>query len=237
MLKGKNVTLKLDTNIILNDISFEIKGENITAFIGKSGAGKTSLLKCMVNLYKNYTGCITFQDKNIKDIFDKERAKIIGFVCQHFNLFPHMTFLNNCIHPMLLVLGISKEDAIKKTEKILQALEILQLKNMYPENISGGQQQRVAIARALCLGSEILLLDEPTSALDPQSTKSLVVLLKDLCSKKVKIIFSSHDMNFVKSVADHVYFLEDGKILDFYDKRQGNILTCDGRIPSFLNCV
>ncbi len=227
MINGKNITLKYDTNIILDTISFCIQKNNITFLIGKSGAGKTSLLNCLANLCNNYTGTIKLHDTNIKDLSGKKRAKYIGFVAQHFNLFPHMTVLQNCVHPMTKTLGISHADAQKKSLAILASLNIESKKNSYPKSLSGGQKQRVAIARALCLEPKILLFDEPTSALDPQSTQALQVILKKLCKTGITIVISSHDMPFAKNIFDHVYLIEDKKIFDFSAAKK--------KINDFLN--
>ena len=234
MIKGKNIILKKGNKTILSDVSFEIKKGRITSFIGKSGAGKTSLLKCVANLNSDYQGTILLSDKDIKEFSKKQKAKHIGFVAQKFNLFEHMTVLQNCIQPMMIVLGMSKEIATQKAIETLKSLDIEHLKNTYPKKISGGQQQRVAIARALCLEPEALLFDEPTSALDPQSTISLQKLVKQLCDKGITIAMSSHDMFFLKDILDCVYFLQDGKVVDFFDAKDG-FWDKSGKIADFIS--
>ncbi len=236
MIKGNHIVLKYDDKTILRDVSFEIPKGRITAFIGKSGAGKTSLLMCFANLNSHYEGQLLFQDKAIKDFSNKERVKHIGFVAQKFNLFPHMSVLKNCMHPMTTVLGLSEREAEEKALKILKSLDMSEYKTMMPSKLSGGQQQRVAIARALCVEPEVLLFDEPTSALDPESTTSLQELLKDLLKSDVTIVVSSHDMPFIKSILDRVYFLENGKVVDFADM-QTEPPAEDGRIFDFLSHI
>jgi polar amino acid transport system ATP-binding protein len=235
MINGKNVSLKLDGKTILDDVSFQVQKGKITSFIGKSGAGKTSLLKCIANLYSDYTGEIKLEQKNIKNLNNKERAQHIGFVSQHLNLFPHMTVLQNCTHPITTVLKTSKEAAHKKAISVLKSLEIESLKNAYPEKLSGGQQQRVAIARALCMEPEVILLDEPTSALDPHSTKSLQGLIKKLHQRGTTIALSSHDMPFVKSTLDCAYFLRNGKIVDQIDVKKEELKSTSPIYEFLLN--
>lgn len=233
MIKGNHIVLKHGDKTVLRDVSFEIPKGRITSFIGKSGAGKTSLLMCVANLNSHYEGQLTFEGKAIKDFTDKQRVKHIGFVAQQFNLFPHMTVWQNCMHPMTTVLGMSEREAEEKAYQVLKALDMSEHKTKHPSKLSGGQQQRVAIARALCMEPEVLLFDEPTSALDPESTKSLQELLKELVKSEVTIALSSHDMPFIKSVLDRVYFLENGKVVDFADMQTEPPVE-GGRIHDFL---
>ena len=233
MISVKNIILKKGGKTILDDVSCEIVKSRITALIGKSGAGKTSLLRCIANLNDDYEGQITLEGKDVKTFSHQERVKHIGFVSQHFDLFPHMTALQNCVQPMMNVLKLSQEAAEKKATQVLDSLHILECKDAYLARLSGGQKQRVAIARALCLEPECLLFDEPTSALDPQTTKSLQGLLKDLCSNGITIVVCSHDMPFVKGILDRVYFLENGVVADFFDAKQSELKT-DSKIYDFL---
>lgn len=222
MIKTKNVSLQIGDKTILNNVSCEVAKQRITAFIGHSGAGKTSLLKCIANLNVAYEGTITHDGTPITGLTAQQRVHAIGFVFQQFNLFPHMTVLQNCMHPMIAVLGIDSEKAQAKALLTLKSLGMDFYKDSYPSKLSGGQQQRVAIARALCLDPKVLLFDEPTSALDPQSTKTLQVLLKDLIKTGVTIALSSHDMAFVLGVMDKVYFMSDGQIVEAYDVTVGS---------------
>ena len=212
MVKGANITLEIDKKKILKNVSFNIAKGKITAFIGPSGAGKTSLLKCIANLYSHYEGTILYQGTSIPKFSDKERAHSIGFIFQQFNLFPHMTVLQNCCEPLQLLYKLSSQDASVKALSVLEQLGMDACKDAYAARLSGGQQQRVAIARALCLEPQVLLFDEPSSALDPHNTKMLASLMADLCKNGVTIALSSHDMNLVADIADHVYYLEDGCI-------------------------
>jgi len=242
MIKGQSVTLKFDHAktqkkvTILNDVSFGIEQGRITSFIGKSGAGKTSLLKCVANLIDSYQGSITFRDTAIKTLSAKERVSHVGFVFQQFNLFPHMTVLQNCMHPLVTVLEMGEEAARTKAIEGLGLVAMDAYAASHPHQISGGQQQRVAIARALALNPQVLLFDEPTSALDPESTKSLQDVLLNLRSAGITIAVSSHDMPFIKGVLDKVYFLEQGTIIDSFDAQKGQSLQ-SGKIFDFLQHV
>lgn len=212
MITGNNIALTLNNKSILHNVSFTLTPGTITAFTGKSGTGKTSLLRCIAQLYQLTNGSIICNGKDITTLTPKQRANTIGFVAQNFNLFPHMTILQNCMSPMITVLGMNKLDAQINATLLLEQLEIAHCASAYPAHISGGQQQRVAIARALGLSPKRLLLDEPTSALDPETTTLLAILLKKLKTKGITIALASHDMSFVESVQDYIYCMKEGGI-------------------------
>lgn len=226
MIFTKNLTFKN----ILKNITVSLPKGSMTMFIGKSGAGKTSLLKCLAQLYSNYGGDIhvrasdNFPYKSLKKLTAQERVHAVGFVFQQFNLFPHMTVLQNCVHPQIAALGITLDQAEKKAIYWLEALGLLAHQAVYPSQLSGGQQQRVAIARALVLEPKVLLFDEPSSALDPMGTKALAALLKDLNNKGVTIGLCSHDVSFIKELLDRVYLLEAGTVIDSYQKADGQLV-------------
>jgi len=233
MVIGKDICVEIDGKKILKSIDFKILNGRITSFVGRSGSGKTTLLKCICNLINDYSGSLALNGKKIRDLSNEERVKHIGFATQHFDLFPNMTVLQNCMHPQIEVLKKTREQALNKAIQILESLSIENLKNKYPANISGGQKQRVAIARALCLEPELLLLDEATSALDPESTKSFQKILKDLIRNGITIALCSHDMPFIRSILDIVYFVENGEIKDSYDMST-DILENKEKLFNFL---
>jgi ABC-type polar amino acid transport system ATPase subunit len=216
MMKAHDVTCHYKKKDVLRGVSFELRKDRITTFIGKSGAGKTTLMRCIANLHSLYEGSITYRGRDLKCLLPRERAKTLGFVSQQFHLFPHLTTLQNCTFALQDVLG-SKKEADQRAEEILSHLHMLPYIHAFPSQLSGGQQQRVAIARALVLSPKILLLDEPTSALDPESKKSLETLLVDLNRKGLTIALSSHDMPFVSKISQYIYYVEDGKIVEECD--------------------
>ncbi len=238
MICGKNIswkyTNKKNSALVLKSLSFELKKGRITTFMGKSGAGKTTLMKCLANLNSHYEGIITCNEKDIRTLNPVARASTIGFVLQQLHLFPHFTVLKNCTYALVNVQGINIIEAEIKAIEMLKALGMQDYINFLPGQLSGGQQQRVAIARALVLEPEILLLDEPTSALDPESKKSLELLLLDLSEKGITIALSSHDMPFIRRIMDYVYFMEQGQIVEELDQKIDDLLS-KKKIKQFLS--
>ncbi len=209
----------------LDDVSFTVEEGRITLFLGKSGSGKTTLLKCIANLKNNFSGILTYRNRPIKDMSPRERATHIGFVAQSFDLFPHMSVLKNCAHPQIHVLKRAQEEANAIAVNQLTHLGMGDYLDRFPHELSGGQKQRVSIARALCMNSRLLLLDEPTSALDPESSKKLVDILRTLNQEGVTIALSTHDMSLAKHLQDRIYFMKDGRVLEFFDARKADIST------------
>lgn len=202
VIRNKTTTLSIE-NLVL-------KPGLISAFIGSSGAGKTTLLRSIAQMAP-YTGSITYNQDQLNTLSNKERAAIIGYIFQEFNLFTHLTALENCIDPQL-IRGISHEHARQKAEELLESLGVYEQKNYYPKNLSGGQRQRVAIARALLLEPSILLLDEPTANLDPARSKKLFDTLRQLADKGMTLCFTSHDYATIMQ-ADVIYLMEHGSII------------------------
>jgi len=218
MIYGKNVNLNLKNNEILKDINFEISQNRITCFFGNNGSGKTTLLRCILNLQKKYSGNITFENKDIKKIPNHIQAKNINFVFQDFNLFHNLTILQNCMLPVVHLYNIPGDRAEDDVLTILKKLEIDHLKDNYAVKLSHGQRQKAAIARALALKPKILIMDEPTASLDLDSTKNFANLLLDLKNNGMTLALTSHDQSFTDLLHDRVYCLEDGKIINFYEK-------------------
>ena len=201
----------------LKDVTLEVNKGEIVSLIGPSGSGKSTLLRCIHGLEKPDKGKIYMNDE-LMDPQNKEKYREqrnhMGFVFQHFNLFPHMTVLDNLNLAQTEVLGRSKEDATKKSLELLKRVGLQEKKDSYPNNLSGGQKQRVAIARALCMDPDMMLFDEPTSALDPEMIKEVLEVMKDLGKQGMTMIVVTHEMGFARKVGSRVVFLYLGEIID-----------------------
>ena len=199
----------------LKDVTLEVNKGEIVSLIGPSGSGKSTLLRCIHGLEKPDKGKIYMNDE-LMDPQNKEKYREqrnhMGFVFQHFNLFPHMTVLDNLNLAQTEVLGRSKEDATKKSLELLKRVGLQEKKDSYPNNLSGGQKQRVAIARALCMDPDMMLFDEPTSALDPEMIKEVLEVMKDLGKQGMTMIVVTHEMGFAREVATRVMFVDEGQI-------------------------
>ncbi|WP_028033821.1 amino acid ABC transporter ATP-binding protein [Chelativorans sp. J32] len=201
---------------VLKDIDLSVsRGERIV-ICGPSGSGKSTLIRCINQLEKVEKGRIvvdgydiTAGGKNVELVRQET-----GMVFQQFNLFPHMTVLENCTLAPMKVRGISKAEAEKTARKFLERVRIPEQAEKYPAQLSGGQQQRVAIARALCMNPKIMLFDEPTSALDPEMVKEVLDTMIDLAREGMTMLCVTHEMGFARSVADRVIFMDRGEILE-----------------------
>jgi len=236
MINIENLSVKTSLGqLLLNNLSCVAPAGRITTLIGKSGAGKTTLLRTIARLSDfKYQGKIEIYGKDITSLGKAEQTSLLGFVFQDFNLFENMTVLENCVQPLVVVKKLSVQVAKQIAEKTLSDFGISKFLLAYPKNLSGGQKQRVAIARALCMGAKALLLDEPTSALDPENTANLANLLENLRQQDIVILVSSQDMSFVRLICDLLYLLEDGKIMDFFDKKAEKVPKSDSKIASFM---
>lgn len=214
MIKLENLLLvDATSNVpILKKVSFAFTPGKITFLVGKSGAGKTSILRCIAQLRQDYGGVIFADGVDIKKLTDVQRVQAIGFVFQQYNFFPQLTVLENCAEPLCTVLKVPRGQAVAKAKIVLETLGIVDLVDRYPVRLSGGQQQRLALARALCFDPQVLLLDEPTSALDSENTQILATELRALAAARKTIIVSSQDMAFFQLLADEVLIVMDGAI-------------------------
>ena len=206
-----------DTEVVLEDISIKVPEHTATVFIGASGSGKSTLLRCINLLEPIDDGVIKLDGNEITDVEidpDEVRRKI-GMVFQAFNLFPHMSVLENIILAPVRVKKISREEAIDHAENLLKRFGLIDKANQYPDRLSGGQQQRVAIIRSLALNPRLLLLDEITSSLDPVLVNEVLKTVRDLKAEGMTMVLATHEMGFAKQVADEVCFLKDGRILEW----------------------
>ena len=216
MIKIKNLNKSFGDIRVLKGIDLEMDKGEIMAIVGPSGSGKSTLLRCMNLLEVPTEGEIIFEGSNIADKkvnIDEIRQKI-GMVFQNFNLFPHKTVLENITLAPILLKKMSKVEADKKAEYLLDRVGLLDKKDAYPAQLSGGQKQRIAIARALAMEPDMMLFDEPTSALDPEMVKEVLDVIKELAKEGMTMAIVTHEMGFAKEVADRVIFVDGGKIVE-----------------------
>ncbi|MGG0663113.1 amino acid ABC transporter ATP-binding protein [Viridibacillus arvi] len=215
MIKLKNLRKSFGDLEVLKDISLEIQKSEVVVLIGASGSGKSTLLRCL-NFLEINNGQIEINGKLIdagKENLNKVRENM-GMVFQHFNLFPHLSILQNVIEAPVHVKKQSKEEATQKAKELLQKVGLADKANFYPDQLSGGQKQRVAIARALAMEPEVMLFDEPTSALDPELVGEVLETMKNLAREGMTMVIVTHEMGFAREVADRVIMLADGKIIE-----------------------
>lgn len=216
MIKINNLHKSFGNLHVLKGIDLQIDKGEIVVIVGPSGSGKSTVLRCMNLLEEPTEGQILFEDKNITDkkVNIDEVRQNIGMVFQNFNLFPHMTVLDNITLAPIKIKKISKEEANNKAEILLDRVGLLDKKDAYPSQLSGGQKQRIAIARALAMEPNMMLFDEPTSALDPEMVKEVLDVIKELANEGMTMAIVTHEMGFAKEVADRVIFVDDGRIVE-----------------------
>lgn len=217
MIRVENVSKNFDKTHALKNVSLEVNKGDIISLIGPSGSGKSTLLRCIHGLEHVDTGKIYMDDEWMNPDDEKKfraQRNRMGFVFQHFNLFPNMSVLQNCKLAQVEVLNKTDEEAEKTALEYLDKVGLLEKKNAYPNNLSGGQKQRVAIARALCMNPDIMLFDEPTSALDPEMIKEVLEVMKDLGKQGMTMVVVTHEMGFARKVGTRVVFLDQGEIVE-----------------------
>lgn len=217
MIKVEHIRKNFGQLHALKDVSLEVNQGEIVSLIGPSGSGKSTLLRCIHGLEKVDQGKIYMNGELMHPKDEKkyrQQRNKMGFVFQHFNLFPNMTVLENCNLAQIQVLNRSKEEAEKTSLTYLERVGLADKKDAYPNNLSGGQKQRVAIARALCMNPEMMLFDEPTSALDPEMIKEVLEVMKDLGKQGMTMIVVTHEMGFARKVGSRVVFLDHGEIVE-----------------------
>ena len=214
MLEVKKLKKKFGKNEILKGIDLVIEKGDRVAIIGPSGCGKSTFLRCLNMIEPPTSGKVIFEGKDLtneKTNLYLVREKI-GMVFQQFNLFPHLTVEKNITLAPIKLGVLSEEEAIKKADELLDKIGLLDKKNHYPDELSGGQKQRVAIARSLIMSPDIILFDEPTSALDPEMVGEVLELIKQIGDDGMTMVIVSHEMNFVRSCANKIVFLDGGKV-------------------------
>lgn len=210
MLEIKDIHKKFGKTKVLKGVNLNVSEKDIVVIIGPSGSGKSTLLRVINELEKPNKGQIIFEGKSVTNI-DEYRKKV-GMVFQHFNLFPHLTVLDNLILAPVKLKIKNKETAIIEARKLLKDVGLSDKENTYPSNLSGGQKQRIAIIRTLMMNPKIILFDEPTSALDPEMVGEVLELMKKLAKDGMTMIVVSHEMKFAREVATKMIFMVDGKI-------------------------
>ena len=224
---------------VLEDINLEVKPKEKIVVCGPSGSGKSTLIRCINRLEEHQKGNIIVDGTEISDDtknIEQVRAEV-GMVFQQFNLFPHLSILDNCTLARIWVKKMPKKEAEELALKHLESVQILDQAQKFPGQLSGGQQQRVAIARALCMEPKIMLFDEPTSALDPEMIKEVLDVMVNLAKEGMTMIVVTHEMGFAKEVADCMIFMDEGKIVEKADTKEFFANPKSDRTKLFLSQI
>lgn len=222
MIRIESLSKSFDHVQVLKNINVEIMPHEVVVLIGPSGSGKTTLLRCLNGIEDLTSGVIQLDgvildatlSKKARNKSIRELRQRTGMVFQNFNLFPHLTALENVIEGLITVKKMNKQEAIKRGEDLLRKVGLLDKKDNYPSRLSGGQQQRVAIARSLAMEPKIMLFDEPTSALDPELVGEVLEVMKQLAKDGMTMVIVTHEMGFAREVANRVIFMDDGQIVE-----------------------
>ena len=216
MIKTENLTKSFGDKEVLKGITEEIQAGEVVVIIGPSGSGKSTFLRCLNLLEEPSSGEVIFEEQviNKKETnIDAIRTKM-GMVFQSFNLFPHLTVLENITIGPTQIKKVPKEQAEAIAMKLLARMGMTEKANVYPKSLSGGQQQRIAIARALAMEPDMMLFDEPTSALDPEMVGEVLQVMKDLAMEGMTMVVVTHEMGFAKEVGDRILFMDDGQVME-----------------------
>lgn len=237
MLEVKGLKKSFGKNMVLKGIDFKVNKGDIIAIIGPSGCGKSTFLRCLNMIERPTSGKVLFEgydltDKNID--LPKIREKI-GMVFQQFNLFPHLTVMQNITLAPIKLGIMSPDDANKRAIELLETIDLSDKKDYYPSELSGGQKQRVAIVRSLIMNPDIILFDEPTSALDPEMVGEVLDLIRDIADKGMTMVIVSHEMNFVRKSANRLVFMDNGKISFDGSVKRGFANKDNDRLRDFLS--
>lgn len=237
VINTKNLNKWYDSYHALRDINLSVKKGERIVICGPSGSGKSTLIRCINQLEKHQSGSLNVFGQEVSDTPKDliELRKQVGMCFQSFNLFPHLTVLENCVLPQTSNLGIKEHVAIDKALALLNKVKIREQANKYPSQLSGGQQQRVAIARALCMNPEVMLFDEPTSALDPEMISEVLDVMTDLACEGMTMLCVTHEMGFARKVADRVIFMDQGQIVEENNPEEFFSAPKSPRTREFLN--
>ena len=239
MINIENLSKNFGNLKVLKNISTTINKGEIISIIGPSGSGKSTFLRCLNKLEEPTEGHIYIDDMDLMDKntdINKIRERV-GMVFQHFNLFPHMTVLENLILSPTIVKKETKEEAEKYALYLLQKVGLSDKANSYPNQLSGGQKQRIAIARALAMKPEVILFDEPTSALDPEMIKEVLDVMRNLAKEGMTMLIVTHEMGFARNVGNRILFMDNGEIIEDCSPKDFFENPTNERIKDFLNKV
>ena len=239
MINIVNLSKNFGNLKVLKNISTTINKGEIISIIGPSGSGKSTFLRCINKLEEATDGHIYIDGMDLMDKntdINKIRERV-GMVFQHFNLFPHMTVLENLTLSPMLVKKENKEESEKYAQYLLDKVGLLDKANSYPTQLSGGQKQRIAIARALAMKPEVILFDEPTSALDPEMIKEVLDVMKNLADEGMTMLIVTHEMGFAKNVGNRIFFMDNGQIIEDCSPKDFFENPTNERIRDFLNKV
>ena len=244
MIEVKGLQKAFGSEQVLKDVSFTVdKGETV-AVIGYSGAGKSTMLRCLIDLEKADGGDVLIEGEpliqNGRYAEDKTARRIcgkMGMVFQSFNLFPHMTVMGNLIGAPMTVKKEDKQQAVARAKEKLKLVGLADKADAHPSELSGGQKQRVAIARALRMDPDMLLFDEPTSSLDPQLTAEVLAVIKELAKGKMTMIIVTHEMGFAREVADKVLFMGEGRVIEQGPPQELFGSPKDQRVKDFIQSI
>lgn len=214
----KDVHLSFGANAVLKGIDVQVRRGEAVSIIGPSGSGKSTILRCITGLLRPQRGEILVGDTRVDALRTEAELialrKRVGFVFQQYNLFPHLTVLENLVIAPTRVVGRDRQTAVREARVLLEKVRLAHKENAYPGELSGGQQQRVAIARALAMQPELILFDEVTSALDPETVGEVLTVIRDLVKDGMTCVLVTHEMRFAEEVSDQVYFTEAGRIVE-----------------------
>ncbi len=239
LIEVKNLCKEFHGKKVLKNISLDINKGDVVCLIGPSGSGKSTFLRCLNKLEVADSGEILFEGVDIckKDVnIDLHRQKM-GMVFQQFNLFPHMTVLDNLTIASIKLQGVDANIAIDYAISLLEKVGLADRADEYPSKLSGGQQQRVAIVRALCMKPDVMLFDEPTSALDPEMVGEVLSVMKDLAEQKMTMVVVTHEMGFAREVANRVVFLDSGEFVEENEPKEFFTNPKNERLKIFLSKV
>lgn len=239
LIQVKHLDKSFGSLKVLKDVTVDIYKGDVVCVIGASGSGKSTFLRCLNRLEEPTGGQIFFEGVDITDAktdINKHRQKM-GMVFQQFNLFPHMTIMDNLTLAPIKLQGKKKEEIEPEAMKLLERVGLADRANAYPSQLSGGQKQRIAIVRALCMKPDVMLFDEPTSALDPEMVGEVLGVMKDLADEKMTMVVVTHEMGFAREVADRVMFLDGGDFVEEAPPEEFFTNPKSERLRSFLSKV